>query len=87
MRGQPARTTSRPVTVQQQVTSHWIIMVAGQKIALGRTRAGQTVTVHVADTTITINFVDGDSRTVTRMTSKPVRSFKAQRRRKVAHVS
>jgi transposase InsO family protein len=85
--GPPPRPSAAPVTVQRQVTTNGIIMITGQKIALGRTRAGQIVTVHVADTTITIDFGDGDSRTVTRTASKPVRSFKAQQHRKAAHVS
>jgi transposase InsO family protein len=85
--GPPPRPSSSPVTVQRTVTSNGVIMVAGQKIPLGRTRAGQTVTAHVADTTITVGFADGDTRTVTRTTSKPVRSFKAQQHRKAAHVS
>ncbi len=36
---------------------------------------------------MTIGFGDGGTRTVTRTTSKPVRSFKAQQHRKAAHVS
>jgi len=32
------------VTVQRQITSNGVIMVAGQKIPLGRTRAGQVET-------------------------------------------
>jgi len=56
-------------------------------VARRRTRAGQSVTSHVGDTTITIGFGDGDTRTVTRITSKPVRGFKAQQHRKAAHVS
>jgi hypothetical protein len=52
-------------------------MVAGQKIALGRIHAGQVVTVHVADQTITVDLDDQDSRTVRRTTTQPVRSIKA----------
>jgi hypothetical protein len=62
-------------------------MVAGQKIALGRIHAGQVVTVRVADQTITIDLDDQDTRTVRRTTTQPVRSIKAHRPRKAAHVS
>ena len=54
-------------------------MVVGQKIALGRIHAGQVVTVHVAEDTMTIELADGDSRTVRRTTTQPVRSIKAHR--------
>jgi hypothetical protein len=37
-------------------------MVAGQNAALGRSHAGQTVTVLVSDTTLAIEFTDGDVR-------------------------
>jgi hypothetical protein len=62
-------------------------MVAGQKIALGRIHAGQTVTVHVADQTITIDLDDKDSRTVRRTTAQPVRSIKAAQSRKDSRIS
>jgi hypothetical protein len=53
-------------------------MVAGQKVALGRVHAHTVVTVHVAETTLTIEAA-GDVRTVARTTTQPVRSFKASR--------
>jgi hypothetical protein len=62
-------------------------MVAGQKIALGRIHAGQVVTVHVAAETVTTDLAGEDSRTVRRTTTQPVRSIKAHRPRKAAHVS
>lgn len=42
-------------------------MVTGQKIALGRTRKHQTVTVLVSETTLTVEFDDGDARVITRL--------------------
>ena len=54
-----------------------MIMVCGQKVALGRINAGQTVTVHVSDTTLAIELDHGEPRTVRRtpprksVTSKP----------------
>ena len=57
---------------------HRVIMVAGQKLALGRNHAHTVVTVHVAKHTTTVEFPDGAQRTFTRTSTKPVRSYKAQ---------
>jgi hypothetical protein len=62
-----------------------VIMVAGQKIALGRIHAGQIGTVHVDHDTMTIDLGSDDTRTVRRTTTQPVRSIKAHRPRKAAH--
>ena len=64
-----------------------VIMIAGQKIALGRIHARRIVTVHVAADTITIDLASDDIRVVLRTTTQPVRSIKAQQPRKAAHVS
>ena len=53
----------------------------GQRIALGRDCAGQTVTVRVCDTTLTVELGDGEARVIRRMTTQPVRSIKGQRPR------
>jgi hypothetical protein len=84
--GPPPRPTAEPVTVQRRASNTGVIMVTGQKIALGRIHAGQVVTVHVAAETITIDLGE-DTRTVRRTTTQPVRSIKAHRPRKAAHVS
>jgi hypothetical protein len=52
-------------------------MVVGQKIALGRIHAHQTVTIHVAEETLTIDLPDGGTRTVRRTNSAAVRNIKA----------
>jgi len=83
--GPPPRPSIEPIRVQRRASNTGVIMVAGQKIALGRIHAGHTVSVHVADTTMTIDFGD-DTRTVQRTTTQPVRSIKGQRPRKVAQV-
>jgi len=77
--GPPPRPSAEPVTVQRRASNSGVIMVVGQKIALGRIHAGQVVTVHVAQATITIDLADGDSRTVRRTTTDPVLRVKAQR--------
>jgi hypothetical protein len=58
-------------------------MVAGQKVALGRLHAHTTVTVYVADTTLTIETGD-DIRTVARTTTQTVRNIRPKRPRKAA---
>jgi hypothetical protein len=85
--GPPPRPSAEPVTVQRVASNTGVIMVAGQKIALGRIHARQIVTVHVAADVMTIDLSDDDTRTVHRTTTQPVRSIKAQQHRKAAHVS
>jgi hypothetical protein len=85
--GPPPRPSTEPVTAQRVASNTGVIMVAGQKIALGRIHARQIVTVHVAEATITIDLGGDDTRTVRRTTTQPVRSIKAQQPRKAAHVS
>jgi hypothetical protein len=76
--GPPPRPSVEPVTVQRRPSATGVILVAGQKLSLGRTHAHTIVTVHVAEHTITVEFADGAQRTFTRTTTKPVRSWKAQ---------
>ena len=85
--GPPPRPSAEPVTVQRRASNTGVIMVTGQKIALGRIHAGRIVTVHVAAGTITIDLTSDDTRTVRRTTTQAVRSIKAHRPRKAAHVS
>jgi hypothetical protein len=80
-------TRPRPVTAQRVASNTGVIMVAGQKIALGRIHARRIITVHVAADTITIDLASDDTRVVRRTTTQPVRSIKAQQPRKAAHVS
>jgi hypothetical protein len=76
--GPPPRPSVEPVTIQRRVWDTGVIMVAGHKLALGRSNAHTVVTVHVAEYTITVEFPDGAQRTFTRTSTKPVRSYKAQ---------
>jgi hypothetical protein len=85
--GPPPRPSSEPVTVQRRASNTGVIMVVGQKIALGRIHAGQIVTVHVDHDTMTIDLGGDDTRTIRRTTTQPVRSIKAQQHREAAHVS
>jgi len=69
------------------VSSVGVTVVAGQRLVLGRPYAGQTITINVSDTTLSIEFTDGDIRVIRRTTSQPVRSIKAHRPRTVTNVS
>jgi hypothetical protein len=80
--GPPPRPSLEPVRVQRRASNTGVIMVAGQKVALGHVHAHTTVTVYVAETTLTIEA--GDDRTVARTTTTPVRYVKASRPRKAA---
>jgi transposase InsO family protein len=79
--GPPPRPSAEPVRVQRRASNTGVIMVVGQKIALGRLHKHQTVTVLVSDTTLAVEFTDGDTRVIRRTTTQPVRSIKGQRPR------
>ena len=85
--GPPPRPPSEPIRVQRRISATGVILVAGQKIALGRSHAGQTVTVMVSGTTLAIEFTDGDTRVIRRTTTQPVRSIKGQRPRTATPIS
>jgi len=80
--GPPPRPSAEPITVQRRASNTGVIMVAGQKIALGRIHAGQIVNVHVAEHTMTIDLGGDDTRTIRRTTTQSVRSIKAHRPRR-----
>jgi transposase InsO family protein len=79
--GSVPRPSTEPITVQRRASNTGVIMVAGQKIALGREHKHRTLRVHVSDTTITIDLPGADDLTVRRTTTQPVRSIKGQRPR------
>ena len=79
--GPPPRPSAEPVRVQRRASNTGVIMVVGQKIALGRIHKHQTVAVLVSDTTLAVEFADGDVRVIRRTTTQPVRSIKGQRPR------
>jgi transposase InsO family protein len=85
--GPPPRPPSEPIRVQRRASATGVILICGQKIALGRTHAGQTLTVAVSDTTLAIEFDDAETRVVRRTTTKPVRNIKADRPWTVPSVS
>jgi hypothetical protein len=85
--GPPPRPSTEPIRVQRRASNTGVIMVVGQKVALGRVHKHQTVTVMVAETTLAIELDDKEVRVVRRTTTQPVRSIKGQRPRNAASVS
>ena len=79
--GPVPRPSTEPITVQRRASNTGVIMVAGQKVALGREHKHRTVTVHVSETTLAIDLPGADEPTVRRTTTQPVRSIKGQRPR------
>lgn len=67
--------------MQRRASNSGVVMVCGQKIALGRMHKHRTVTIAVSETTLAIAFEDGETRVVRRTTTQPVRSIKGQRPR------
>jgi transposase InsO family protein len=78
--GPPPRPRTEPVTVTRRASNSGTIMIARQVLALGRPHAHTLVTAHVAEHTITVDFVDGAQRVFTRTTSGAIRNLKAQNR-------
>ncbi|WP_234021933.1 MULTISPECIES: hypothetical protein [unclassified Streptomyces] len=76
--GPPPRPRVEPVRVQRRVSAVGTVMVCRQTVSLGRPYAGQTVTVHVSDTTISVE-LDGQIRVTRRTTDVPVRNVKANK--------
>jgi transposase InsO family protein len=83
--GPPPRPGIEPVRVQRRVSAVGTVMVCRQVVSLGRPYAGQTVTVHVSDSTITID-LDGQVRVIRRTTDVPVRNVKANKPHGASHV-
>jgi transposase InsO family protein len=85
--GPPPRPSIEPITVQRRASNAGVVMVCGQKIALGRVHRHQTLTIHVAETTLAIELDDGETRVVRRTTTVAVRNIKGNRPRTVPSLS
>jgi transposase InsO family protein len=85
--GPPPRPPAEPIRVQRRASATGVIVICGQKIALGRAHAGQTLTIAVSDTTLAIELDDAETRVVRRTTTTPVRNIKADRPWTVPSVS
>jgi hypothetical protein len=78
--GPPPRPSAEPVRVQRRASNTGVIMVVGQKIALGRIHKHQTVTVLVSGTTPAVEFDDGHVRVIRRTTTSRCAASKASGR-------
>jgi hypothetical protein len=76
--GPPPRPSQEPVTVQRLADSTGTISVARQRIGCGRAFARQTLTVHVSETTITVELGDSDIHTVRRTTTMAITTIKSR---------
>jgi hypothetical protein len=85
--GPPPRPSQEPIRIQRRLSDTGVIMVAGQKVALGRTHRGQEVEILVSETTPAIQLAGQDVRIIRRTTTQPIRSIKADRPRTVPSVS
>jgi hypothetical protein len=79
--GERPRPSTEPVTVQRRASNSGGIMVAKQKVRLGRRWARMIVRIHVSETTLVIELPDGDTKVVRRTTDQAVRNFTAMRPR------
>jgi transposase InsO family protein len=79
--GPPPRPRREPITVQRRASNTGVVVVCGQKVALGRAHQHQTVKIHVAETSLAIELDDQETRIVRRITTLPVRNVKADRPR------
>ena len=78
--GPPPQPRTDPIRVQRRASNSGVVMVAWQKVALGRVHAGKTITIDVSETELVFH-CDGD-RTVRRTNNRPVTRIKAHRPRK-----
>lgn len=77
--GPPPRPPSEPIRAQRRASATGVIVVCGQKIALGRRHAGRTVCIAASGATLAIELDDAETRVVRRTTTTPVRNIKADR--------
>ena len=77
--GPPPRPATEPVTTQRRASATGVIVVCGQRVALGRINAHRTLPIHVSETTLAIELDDQEVQTVRRTTTKPLRNIKSSR--------
>lgn len=80
--GPPPQPPAGPIRVERRASNSGIVMVVGQKIALGRIHAHKTLAVDVTDTELVVHCDDG-IRTFRRTTNQSVTRVKAHRPRKI----
>lgn len=81
--GPPPGPPTEPIRIQRRAWATGTVLVAGQRVRLGRSHKHETVSIDVTDTTLTVHFADGGSKVIARTNDHPVRWIKAHRPRKV----
>jgi transposase InsO family protein len=76
---------SGPVRIQRRASATGTVIVAGQRVCLGRRQAHQTMTIDATDTDLVVHLEDGSVQVIARTNDRPVRWIKAHRPRKVEH--
>jgi len=66
-----------PLRALRRVAENGLVMVAGQRLRVGRTYAGQTVVVAIEDTVLRVLLDDVELSTHARKNDKPITRFKA----------
>lgn len=82
--GDRPRPSTEPITVERRSDNSGTIMVASQRVALGRQFKHSVVTVHVSETALAIDLPDGDTKVVRRTTDQAVRNIRTMRPRTAA---
>jgi hypothetical protein len=85
--GPPPRPSVEPVRVQRRASNTGVVMVCGQKVALGRAYQHQSVTIAVSEATLAVELDDDEVRVVRRTTTLPIRNIKADRPRTATSIS
>lgn len=79
--GERPRPSTEPITVERRCDNTGQIMIASQRVALGRHYSHSVVTVHVSQTTLAIELPDGDTTIIRRTNDQAVRNIRTQRPR------
>jgi hypothetical protein len=85
--GPPPQPPTDPVRIQRRASATGTVIVAGQRVCLGRRNSHQTVTIDATDTELVVHFEAGSVRVIARTNDHPVRWIKAHRPRTVDSVS
>jgi hypothetical protein len=71
------------VRVQRRASATGTVIVARQRVCLGKSHKHETISIDVTDTTLTVDFANGNSKVIAGTNDHPVRWIKAHRPREV----
>ncbi|MCQ9179858.1 hypothetical protein KMT30_12655 [Streptomyces sp. IBSBF 2953] len=72
--------SAQALRAQRRVPADGVVMVAGQRLRVGRSHAGKTVTIVIEDTVFRVQDGDVELSTHARTSDKPVTQFRATAR-------